>query len=258
MPIIARRPGAIAASFALVGLAASPALAQIRTVDPSSSQVRSDLAPVGHGQPETMQDQSGRTMPSPPPAQPPQADQAPPPAEGETPPPPPPGASRASDEQTYGEGDVLDAAQNVFGKGAEGLAKMIERVLKDQGRPTAYISGREVSAAFAVGLSYGSGVLHHKVEGDTPVYWTGPSLGFDIGGNASKTFILVYNLYDSHDLYHRFPAAEGTAYLIGGFTAGYLRRGDVVLIPIRLGVGWRLGANVGYMKFSRHSKWLPF
>ena len=114
------------------------------------------------------------------------------------------------------------------------------------------------AGAFAVGLRYGSGVMHHKIEGDQTVYWTGPTLGFDIGGNASKEFILVYNLYDSQDLYHRFPAAEGTAYFVGGFTASYLRRGDIVLIPIRLGVGLRLGANVGYMKFSSQSKLMPF
>ena len=153
---------------------------------------------------------------------------------------------------------MIDAAEGLFGRGAEGLAKLIERILKDQGRPTAYIAGREASGAFAVGLRYGSGVMHHKIEGDQTVYWTGPTLGFDVGGNASKEFILVYNLYDSQDLYHRFPAAEGTAYFVGGFTASYLRRGDIVLIPIRLGVGLRLGANVGYMKFSSKSKLMPF
>jgi hypothetical protein len=96
------------------------------------------------------------------------------------------------------------------------------------------------------------------VEGERPVYWTGPSLGFDVGANGAKTFVLVYNLYDSEELFRRFPAAEGNVYVIGGFTASYLRRGDVVLIPIRLGVGWRLGANIGYMKFSKKSKILPF
>lgn len=204
------------------------------------------VAQAGGGQPETMGEQGA---PPPPPSAPPAGEVAAPPATA---------ASRAPDTQTYQEDDVLGAAEGVFGKGAEGLAHMVERILKDQGRPTAYIAGREASAAFAVGLRYGSGVLHHKVEGDRPVYWTGPSLGFDIGGNAAKTFVLVYNLYDTQDLYHRFPAAEGTAYLVGGFTASYLRRGDIVLIPIRLGVGWRLGANVGYMKFTPESRWLPF
>lgn len=251
MTITARRIGAIAGIAAITTLLAAPAVAQIRTVDPSSAQAHSDLAPAGNGQPETST--PAGTPPSdygtPQQQTPSPTEQANPPATN---------ASHASDSQTYQEGDVLDAAQGVFGRGAEGLAKIIEKILKDQGRPTAYIAGREASGAFAVGLKYGSGVLHHKVEGDRPVYWTGPTLGFDIGGNASKEFILVYNLYDSQDLYHRFPAAEGTAYFIGGFTASYLRRGDVVLIPIRLGVGWRLGANVGYMKFSSQSKLMPF
>lgn len=248
MTIIVRRLGAAAGIAAMAGLFAQPVAAQIRTVDPSSPQAHSDLAPAGHGQPET----SGTPAP--------RSDsyEAPAAAGGADARPPAVNASRAPDTQTYEEHDVLDAAEGVFGKGAEGLAKMVERILKDQGRPTAYIAGREASGAFAVGLRYGSGTMHHKVEGDSPAYWTGPSLGFDIGGNASKEFILVYNLYDSHDLYQRFPAAEGTAYFIGGFTASYLRSGDIVLIPIRLGVGWRLGANVGYMKFTQKSRILPF
>jgi hypothetical protein len=109
-----------------------------------------------------------------------------------------------------------------------------------------------------LGLRYGSGTLKHKVEGEQPVYWTGPSVGFDAGANAGSTFVLVYNLYDTEDLYRRYPSGEGAAYLVGGFNASYLRRGDVVLIPIRLGVGVRLGANVGYMKFSKKQRWLPF
>jgi hypothetical protein len=257
MTIIARRIAAPLAIAALLALAAGPVSAQIRTVDPSSQQAHSDLAPAGSGQPETSGTQAPPESDYGAPPQAPYQPQQQAPGEDQS---VPPGtnASRAPDTQTYQEHDVLNAAEGVFGRGAEGLAKMIERVLKDQGRPTAYIAGREASGAFAIGLKYGSGVLHHKVEGDRPVYWTGPSLGFDIGGNAAKEFILVYNLYDSQDLYHRFPAAEGTAYFIGGFTASYLRRGDVVLIPIRLGVGWRLGANVGYMKFTPQSKLMPF
>ncbi|HEX7742864.1 MAG TPA: DUF1134 domain-containing protein, partial [Sphingobium sp.] len=160
--------------------------------------------------------------------------------------------------ESFQEDDLIGAAEGVFGKGAEGLAGMIEKILKDQGRPNAYIAGREASGAFVVGLRYGSGTLNHKVEGKRQVYWTGPSIGFDVGGNASDTFVLVYNLYDTQDLYHRFPAAEGTAYLVGGFTASYLRWGSVVLIPIRLGVGYRLGVNAGYMKFTEKRNWLPF
>jgi len=158
----------------------------------------------------------------------------------------------------YQKDDVIAGAEGVFGKGAEGLASMIEKILSDQGEPIGYIGGREVSGALVVGLRYGSGTLTHKVEGERKVYWTGPSVGFDLGGNASKVFVLVYNLFDSQKLFTRFPGGEGAAYLVGGFTATYLRKGDVVLIPIRLGVGWRLGINAGYMKFSEKGKLLPF
>lgn len=164
----------------------------------------------------------------------------------------------ADTETTYGEDDLIGAAEGVFGKGAEGLARMIERTLKDQGQPNAYIVGREAGAALGVGLRYGSGTMHHKVEGERKVYWTGPSIGFDAGANAANTFVLVYNLYDSEDLYSRYPAGEGQAYVVGGLTASYLRKGDVVLIPIRMGAGLRLGVNAGYMKFSKKQRWLPF
>lgn len=161
-------------------------------------------------------------------------------------------------KDTYQEDDLIGAAEGVFGKGAKGLAKLIEDILKKQGRPNAYIVGREGGGAFIVGLRYGSGTLSHRVEGEKPVYWTGPSIGPDAGANGGSTFILVYNLYDTEDLYHRFPAAEGVAYIGGGFNASYLRRGDVVLIPIRVGAGLRLGANVGYMRLSKKQRWLPF
>lgn len=254
------RAGILAA--AVVGMALTPIAvqAQVRTVDPNSA-IDSDLAPVPPRtsaptapgvDPGVSAESSSRTDPptdvgasyngtatgapvttnSPPAALPP--------------------------GESYQEDDLIGAAEGVFGKGAEGLAGLIEKILKDQGRPNAYISGREASGAFVVGLRYGSGTLNHKVEGKREVYWTGPSIGFDVGGNAANTFVLVYNLYDTQDLYHRFPAAEGTAYLVGGFTASYLRWGNVVLIPIRLGVGYRLGINAGYMKFSEKRQWLPF
>ncbi len=159
---------------------------------------------------------------------------------------------------TYQEDDLIGAAEGVFGKGAKGLAGVIEDILKKQGSPNAYIVGREASGAFVVGLRYGFGQLHHKIEGERKVYWTGPSFGFDVGGNAAKSFVLVYNLYDTEELYQRFPAGEGAAYFIGGFHVSYLRSGDKVLIPVRLGAGLRLGANVGYMKFSKKQRWLPF
>lgn len=171
----------------------------------------------------------------------------------DAPAPPPPATA-----PTYAEKDVLVAAEDVFGKGAQGLAEIIRKTFKDRGEPNAYIVGKEAGGAIIVGLRYGNGTLYHKVEGERRVHWTGPSVGFDIGGDGSKVFALVYNLNDTEDLFHRYAAAEGHAYLIGGFTANYLQRGDVVVVPIKLGVGWRLGLNAGYMKFSKKGKVLPF
>ncbi len=170
----------------------------------------------------------------------------------------PPPATSAPRPGTYKQDDLIGAAEGVFGKGAAGLAGIIEDLLRKQGEPNGYIVGREGGGALVVGLRYGSGTLHHKVEGQKPVYWTGPSIGFDAGANAGSTFVLVYNLYNTEDLYKRFPAGEGQAYLVGGFNASYLRRGDIVMIPIRMGAGLRLGINAGYMKFSKKQKWLPF
>ncbi|MDP9415166.1 MAG: DUF1134 domain-containing protein, partial [Pseudomonadota bacterium] len=154
--------------------------------------------------------------------------------------------------------DVFKAAEGLFGRGAEGLAELIENLLRKQGQPSGYITGREAGGAFAVGLRYGEGTLHHGVEGDRPVFWTGPSLGFDFGADANKVFVLVYNLHDSQELFKRYPGAEGNAYAVGGFTASYMRRGDVVLIPIRMGMGLRLGLNAGYLRFSEKNRWMPF
>jgi len=180
---------------------------------------------------------------------------------------PPPGAvqqqpeastAAAPDGQTIPRRDIFDAAENLFGRGAEDLARLLERIIGDEGEPIAYIAGEEASGALVVGLRYGSGVMRHRIEGDRNVYWTGPSVGFDAGAQASKVFVLVYNLHDAQRLFRRYPAAEGNAYVVGGFTASYLRRGDVVLIPVRLGVGLRLGVNAGYMRFSEKNRWLPF
>ena len=131
-------------------------------------------------------------------------------------------------------------------------------LLRKQGEPNGYIVGREGGGALLLGVRYGSGTLHHKVEGTRPVYWTGPSLGLDLGANAGNTFVLVYNLYNTDEIFNRFAAGEGQAYLVGGFNVSYLRRGDVVLIPVRMGVGLRLGINAGYMKFSKKQKLSPF
>ena len=113
--------------------------------------------------------------------------------------------------------DVFNAAEGVFGRGARGLAGILENILRDQGEPTAYISGQEAGGAFIFGVRYGSGTMHHQIEGDRDVYWTGPSLGFDVGGDVNKVFVLVYNLNDSQQLFRRYPGGEGHAYFVGGF-----------------------------------------
>ncbi len=232
----------LVSAFAVCGLSLVPCqtLAQVQTVDPNQA-IDADLAPPG----------GTETPPAPSSAPTPSTAAAP--TSGATTVPASPDPSSA-----YQEDDVVSAAEGVFGKGAEGLASLLEKVLKDRGRPNAYIAGREASGAVVVGLRYGSGTMNHKVEGERKVYWTGPSVGFDVGGNASKVFVLVYNLYDSQELFRRYPQAEGALYVVGGFTATYLRRGDVVLIPIRLGVGWRAGINAGYMKFTEKSRVIPF
>jgi hypothetical protein len=233
-----------------IAAAAMPVQAQVQSVDPNTV-IDADLGPPAADQAPAPDDGGtvfyGDTQTPPPaPAQAP-AGQAPaPPIES------------VQTSQTYKKDDLIGAAEGVFGKGAKGLASLIEKILKDQGEPSGYIAGREAGGAFVVGLRYGSGTLTHKVEGQRPVYWTGPSIGFDAGGNAGSTFVLVYNLHDTHELFQRFPAGEGNAYFVGGMTASYMRSGDVVLIPIRLGAGVRLGANVGYMKFSEKQNWLPF
>ena len=237
-----------AAVLALGGVA--PALAQVQKIDPDKA-IDADLGvakPSSSAAPVTAA--SAPTAPGPGAG----ADAASSTSSSGTPVIPTPPAP----EGTYKQDDLIGAAEGVFGKGAKGLAELIRGVLKKQGEPNGYIIGREGGAALGIGLRYGSGTLYHKVEGQRPVYWTGPSIGFDAGANAGNTFVLVYNLYNSADLYHRFPAGEGQAYFVGGFNASYMRRGDIVLIPIRAGVGLRLGVNAGYMKFSVKHRWVPF
>ncbi|MDR7103835.1 DUF1134 domain-containing protein [Croceicoccus sp. BE223] len=255
-----------ALALAALAMSAAPAMAQVQTVDPDSA-IDGDLAqtspqgelPAVSGDPYAKP--ATKTDPYPvDPADPylePVAPASAPTAPAATPAPATTTATAASQE-TYQEDDLIGAAEGVFGKGAQGLADVIQDILKKQGQPNAYITGREAGGAIAIGVRYGSGTLHHKVEGTQPVYWTGPSIGFDAGANAASTFVLVYNLWDSEELFERFPAGEGQAYLVGGFNVSYMRKGDVVLIPVRVGAGLRLGVNAGYMKFSKKQRWLPF
>ena len=233
------------AAAAVLLTAAAPALAQVQTVDPSQPDSWNAEAPAPEA--ETPAATSDYT---------PVEGGAPDGNIGEIYTPPP--AAVPAQTATVPREDVFSAAEGLFGRGARGLGNILEDILRDQGEPIAYIAGQEAGAAFMIGVRYGSGVMHHQIEGDRNVYWTGPSIGFDVGGDVNKVFVLVYNLNDSERLFRRYPGAEGRAYFVGGFSATYLRDGDVVLIPVRLGGGLRLGANVGYMRFSERNRWMPF
>lgn len=170
-----------------------------------------------------------------------------------------PAQALAQSNDTYSQDEILRAGQRFFGAGAEGLATVVARVFEDQGRPNGYIEGNEGSGAVGVGLRYGSGQLHLKSSSETTrVYWQGPSVGFDTGGNAARVFTLVYRLRQLDDIFRRYPGVDGSAYFIGGVGVNYQERDDVVLAPIRVGVGLRLGANIGYLAYSRRRRIIPF
>jgi len=163
-----------------------------------------------------------------------------------------------SDDDTFSENEVTKAASDFFGIATESVAKAVQRVFRDQGRPDAYIKGDEGSGAFVVGLRYGSGWLIRKNQGPKKVYWRGPSVGFDVGGNASKVFTLVYNLRREERLYQRFPGVEGSYYFIAGIGVLYQRSGGVTLAPMRTGVGLRAGVNAQYQEYTEKRDWFPF
>ena len=160
--------------------------------------------------------------------------------------------------QTYTQDETMAAAKNFFGGTTEGLAKAIEKVFSENGRPNAYIVGNEGAGAFVVGLRYGEGTLYYKGGGSMKVYWQGPSVGWDFGGNASKVFTLVYNLHWTRDLFQRFPGVDGSLYIVAGVGLNYQRANNITLAPIRTGVGLRAGANVGYLSYSEKKTWIPF
>jgi len=166
--------------------------------------------------------------------------------------------TKESDKNTYDQDTVLKDAQKFFGKGSEGLAKVIEKAFKEHGRPNGYIAGEEASGAIAVGLRYGDGTLKLKSGASRKVYWQGPSIGFDWGANASKVFVLVYHLPNASQLFQRFPAVDGSFYYVGGVGINYQQRDGIILAPIRLGVGLRAGASIGYMHYSKSKTYNPF
>jgi hypothetical protein len=159
---------------------------------------------------------------------------------------------------TYSEDEVAKAASQFFATGAKGLSDVLEKVLKERGRPMAFIRGEEAGGAVGVGLRYGRGELVYKGGGGRKVYWQGPSIGFDLGANAVKVFVLVYDLPSTDALFQRYPGVEGSLYFVGGFGVNYAQSDGITLAPVRFGVGWRQGIGVGYMHFSRKKRYNPF
>jgi len=177
--------------------------------------------------------------------------------------PPPPKAAQPSyaastPAQTYSRDEIVNQVSDFLGVTAEAAGGAVERVFSQKGRPTGYIAGEEGSGAFGVGLRYGQGLLYMKDKPPVPVFWQGPSVGWDFGGNASRVFTLVYNLQVPDAIYQRFPGVEGSAYLVGGVGVNYQARNDITLAPMRAGVGLRLGANIGYLSYTRVRHVLPF
>jgi hypothetical protein len=169
---------------------------------------------------------------------------------------PPP--QRQPSSNTYGPDELTSAGHRFFGNVSRGLASVIERAVSQWGLPNGYILGEEGSGAFVAGLRYGEGTLYTKNAGDLRVYWQGPSVGFDWGGDGARTMTLVYNLPATNAIYQRFGGIDGSAYIIGGFGMTALTANSIVLVPIRSGLGLRLGANIGYLKYTPRATWNPF
>ena len=178
------------------------------------------------------------------------------PAIAQSPPPPPPPPPPSS--SAYSPQEVTSAGHRFFGGLSRELALLVERASKQWGQPNGYILGEEGSGAFVAGLRYGEGTLYTRNAGDLKVYWQGPTLGFDWGGDGARTMMLVYNLRSIDDIFNRFAGISGSAYFVGGLGMTALTWANIVVVPIRTGVGLRLGANVGYIKFTPRATWNPF
>ena len=178
--------------------------------------------------------------------------QQPQPAPQQAPRPAPPPSDR------FEPNELVDAGHRFFGGVSRGLATIIEKAISQWGLPNGYVLGEEAGGAFVGGLRYGEGSLYTKNAGDLRVYWQGPTLGWDFGGEGARTMMLVYNLPATQAIYQRFGGIDGSAYFIGGFGMTALTANNIVVVPIRSGVGLRLGANVGYLKFTPSATWNPF
>ena len=174
-----------------------------------------------------------------------------------------PGAAAATSSDTYTASEIVSAGHSFFGEISGSLATLVEKAVSHYGLPNGYIIGQEGSGAFFGGLRYGDGVLYTKTEGRTQVYWQGPSIGWDVGGDGNRTMILAYDLPNSLSIYRRYVGVNGSAYLVGGLGMTVLANTEtpdrtVYVVPIRSGVGVRLGMNVGYLKFTQSPTWNPF
>jgi len=158
----------------------------------------------------------------------------------------------------YSSEELIQSGHQFFGTISRGLAQVVERATKQWGRPNGYILGQEAGGAFVGGLRYGEGIMYTRNAGDMKLYWQGPSLGFDAGADGDRTMMLVYNLPATEAIYQRFVGVDGSAYFVGGFGMTALTANDIAVVPIRAGVGARLGLNVGYLKFTPHPTWNPF
>ena len=176
----------------------------------------------------------------------------PPPAPSSQPPSPPPTVNQ------YSSNEIIDAGHRFFGSVSRGLAEIVEKAVSQWGLPNGYILGEEAGGAFIGGLRYGDGTLYTRNGGDVRVFWEGPSLGFDFGADGARTMMLVYSLPQTGAIFNRFGGVNGSAYLVGGFGMTALTGNHMVVVPIRSGIGLRLGANVGYLKFTNNPTWNPF
>lgn len=166
--------------------------------------------------------------------------------------------SGAAASSTYSMQEIIDSGHTFFGSTSGGLATVVEKAFASYGLPNGYVLGEEGSGAIIGGVTYGEGVLYTKNAGDHTVFWQGPSIGWDFGGEGSRTMMLVYNLDAVQNLYKRYLGVAGSAYVIAGVGFNVLKHGDVLLVPLRTGVGARLGVNVGYLKLTQNPTWNPF
>ena len=167
-------------------------------------------------------------------------------------------SAAGSVSDTFSIDEIVDTGGEFFGSVSQGLASLVERAASQFGLPNGYILGEEAGGALILGGRFGEGTLYTRNQGDYPLFWQGPSIGFDVGGDGSKVMMLVYNLDSTNEVFDRYPGVDGSAYVVGGLAMSVMKHGDVIVVPIRSGVGLRAGINVGYLKFTNEPTWNPF